>query len=172
MQQKTIYFGAGCFWCTEEVFKLFDGVISTTPGYAGGHKENPTYKEVCSGTTGHAEVVKIVYDSAKINLDKLLDIFFAMHDPTSLNKQGEDEGEQYRSTIMYVDCSDLKTITKHIEKISKDYEKPIVTKVERLKNFYEAENYHKDYYENNRLQPYCMLVISPKISKIKKKFGV
>ena len=169
---KSIVLGAGCFWCTEAVYKMFPGIISVVPGYAGGHTENPTYKEVCSGKTGHAEVAKITYDPQKLSLDKLLDIFFAMHDPTSVNKQGNDEGEQYRSTIMYMDDSDLDTINRHIESIRGSFKKPIVTKVEKLKKFYEAENYHKDYYENNRIQPYCMFVITPKLHKLRKEFGL
>jgi len=169
---KSIVLGAGCFWCTEAVYKMFPGIISVVPGYAGGHTENPTYKEVCSGKTGHAEVAKITYDPQKLSLDKLLDIFFAMHDPTSVNKQGNDEGEQYRSTIMYIDDSDLDTINRHIESIKGSFKKPIVTKVEKLKKFYEAENYHKDYYENNRIQPYCMFVITPKLHKLRKEFGL
>ncbi len=169
---KSIVLGAGCFWCTEAVYKMFPGIISVVPGYAGGHTENPTYKEVCSGKTGHAEVAKITYDPQKLSLDKLLDIFFAMHDPTSMNKQGNDEGEQYRSTIMYMDDSDLDTINRHIESIRGSFKKPIVTKVEKLKKFYEAENYHKDYYENNRIQPYCMFVITPKLHKLRKEFGL
>ncbi|MEM0201748.1 MAG: peptide-methionine (S)-S-oxide reductase MsrA [Candidatus Micrarchaeaceae archaeon] len=172
MASKTIYLGAGCFWCTEAVYKMFPGIIKVTPGYAGGHTENPTYKEVCSGTTGHAEVAEITYDDEKLSLNKLLDIFFAMHDPTSVNRQGNDEGEQYRSTIMYMDNADRETIMKYIDGIKGNYGKPIVTKVEKLKKFYEAEDYHKDYYEHNRLQPYCMLVISPKLRKIKKEFGI
>ncbi|MEM0154446.1 MAG: peptide-methionine (S)-S-oxide reductase MsrA [Methanothrix sp.] len=172
MAEKTIVLGAGCFWCTEAVYKMFPGIIKVTPGYAGGHTENPTYKDVCSGTTGHAEVAEIVYDDEKLSLDKLLDIFFAMHDPTSINKQGNDEGEQYRSTIMYIDDSDFETIKKHIERIKGDFKKPIVTKVEKLKRFYVAETYHKDYYEHNKFQPYCMLVITPKLRKLKKEFGL
>jgi len=169
---KRIYFGAGCFWCTEAVYKLFDGVISTLPGYSGGHTENPTYKEVCSGTTGHAEVVKVEYDPDKITLEKLLEIFFSMHDPTSKNRQGEDVGEQYRSIILYEDNADKEVIDSYIERIRHEYDKPIVTEVVKLKAFYSAEDYHKDYYENNKLQPYCMLVITPKLKKIMKKFSI
>ncbi|MCL5102062.1 MAG: peptide-methionine (S)-S-oxide reductase MsrA [Candidatus Marsarchaeota archaeon] len=172
MGEKSIVLGAGCFWCTEAVYKMFPGIIKVVPGYAGGHTENPTYKEVCSGTTGHAEVAMVTYDDSIISLDRLLDVFFAMHDPTSVNKQGADEGEQYRSTIMYMDDADLEIINRHIERIRKDYMKPIATKVEKLKRFYEAEDYHKDYYEHNRLQPYCMLVISPKLHKLRKEFGL
>jgi len=145
---------------------------SVTPGYAGGHTENPTYKEVCSGKTGHAEVAMVEYDDSKISLDQILDIFFAMHDPTSKNKQGGDIGEQYRSIILYTEDSDFDTIEKHIERIKSSYNKPIVTEVQKLGKFYEAEDYHKEYYEHNKLQPYCMFVIRPKLSKIKKEFGI
>jgi len=172
MALHKIVLGAGCFWCTEAVYKLFQGVISITPGYAGGHTENPTYKEVCSGKTGHAEVAMVEYDDSKISLDTLLDIFFAMHDPTSKNKQGADIGEQYRSIILYMDDSDLEIIKKHIESIKGSYDKPIVTEVQKLVKFYEAEDYHKEYYEHNKFQPYCMFVISPKLSKIRKEFGI
>jgi len=172
MASHKIVLGAGCFWCTEAVFKLFPGIISVTPGYAGGHTENPTYKEVCSGKTGHAEVAMVEYDDSKISLDQILDIFFAMHDPTSKNKQGGDIGEQYRSIILYTEDSDFDTIEKHIERIKSSYNKPIVTEVQKLGKFYEAEDYHKEYYEHNKLQPYCMFVIRPKLSKIKKEFGI
>jgi len=172
MASHKIVLGAGCFWCTEAVFKLFPGIISITPGYAGGHTENPTYKEVCSGKTGHAEVAMVEYDDSKISLDQILDIFFAMHDPTSKNKQGGDIGEQYRSIILYTEDSDFDTIEKHIERIKSSYNKPIVTEVQKLGKFYEAEDYHKEYYEHNKLQPYCMFVIRPKLSKIKKEFGI
>ncbi len=172
MEPKVIYLGAGCFWCTEAVYKLFDGVISTQPGYAGGHTKNPTYKEVCSGTTGHAEVVKVEYNPSKIALEKILDIYFSMHDPTSKNRQGEDIGEQYRSIILYSEDSDKSIIDSYIEGIRPKYKKPITTEVVKLAAFYQAEAYHKDYYENNRLNPYCALVISPKLSKIMKEFGI
>jgi peptide-methionine (S)-S-oxide reductase len=172
MASHKIVLGAGCFWCTEAVFKLFPGIISVTPGYAGGHTENPTYKEVCSGKTGHAEVAMVEYDDSKISLDQILDIFFAMHDPTSKNKQGGDIGEQYRSIILYTEDSYFDTIEKHIERIKSSYNKPIVTEVQKLGKFYEAEDYHKEYYEHNKLQPYCMFVIRPKLSKIKKEFGI
>ena len=172
MESKVIYLGAGCFWCTEAVYKLFKGIISTQPGYVGGHTKNPTYKEVCTGKTGHAEVVKVEYSPSIIPLEKILDIYFSMHDPTSKNRQGEDVGEQYRSIILYSDVSDKKTITDYIKHIKSDYEKPITTEIVKLITFYPAEDYHKDYYENNRFNPYCALVIAPKLKKIKKEFGI
>ena len=171
-QTKKICLGAGCFWCTEAVFKLFPGIIKITPGYAGGHVKNPTYKQVCTGTTGHAEVAMIEYDPSEISLEKLLEIYFAMHDPTSKNGQGADVGEQYRSIILYTDEGDRQAIDSCINKIKPDFSKPILTEVKKLDEFYEAEDYHKNYYENNRFQPYCMVVIGPKLSKIRKEFGI
>lgn len=171
-QTKNICLGAGCFWCTEAVFKLFPGIIGITPGYAGGHVKNPTYKQVCTGTTGHAEVAMIEFNPSQISLEKLLEIYFAMHDPTSKNKQGADVGEQYRSIILYTDESDRKEIDLYIDKIRPNFSKPILTEVKKLDEFYEAEDYHKNYYENNRFHPYCMLVIGPKLSKIRKEFGI
>ena len=172
MVSKTIYLGAGCFWCTEAVYKLFNGIISTQPGYAGGHTKNPTYKEVCSGNTGHAEVVKVEYDPLILPLQRVLDIYFSMHDPTSKNRQGEDVGEQYRSIILYQEDADKGIIDKYIESIRPQYKKPITTEVVKLTAFYPAEEYHKDYYDNNRLNPYCTLVIWPKLRKIMKEFGI
>ncbi|MEM3876680.1 MAG: peptide-methionine (S)-S-oxide reductase MsrA [Candidatus Micrarchaeaceae archaeon] len=172
MVSKTIYLGAGCFWCTEAVYKLFNGIISTQPGYAGGHTKNPTYKEVCSGNTGHAEVVRVEYDPSILPLRRVLDIYFSMHDPTSKNRQGEDVGEQYRSIILYQEDSDKEIIDKYIEGIRPQYKKPITTEVVKLIEFYPAEEYHKDYYDNNRLNPYCTLVIWPKLRKIMKEFGI
>lgn len=172
MAVHKIVLGAGCFWCTEAVFKLFSGIVKVTPGYSGGHTENPTYKDVCSGTTGHAEVAMVEYDDSEISTDKILDIFFAMHDPTSKNKQGADVGEQYRSIVLYVDDGDKDKITRYMDGIKGDYDKPVLTEVRKLDRFYEAEDYHKEYYEHNKLQPYCMFVISPKLSKIRKEFGI
>ncbi len=171
MTGERIVFGGGCFWCTDAVFKLLRGVEKTMPGYAGGAKENPTYDEVCTGRTGHAEVLRVDYDSAVIPLDTLLDVFFEMHDPTSLNRQGADMGSQYRSIILYETEEQRTVVEAHIEGIRKNYAKPIVTEVKRLDVFYPAEAYHMDYYAKNRMNPYCALVISPKVSKIKKEFA-
>ena len=167
----TIVFGGGCFWCTEAVFKMFKGVIETTPGYAGGTKANPTYEEVCTGTTGHAEVLKVDYDASAVSLDVLLEIFFAMHDPTTPNRQGADVGNQYRSIVLYRSKEQKEAVLDYIKKIQKDFDNPIVTEVKRLDAFYPAEKYHKDYFKRNPLQPYCLIVIGPKVSKIKKKFA-
>ena len=156
--------------CSEAIFKMFDGIVKTTPGYAGGTTPNPTYKQVCSGTTGHAEVIRVEYDPVIAPLEKILDIFFKMHDPTSLNRQDSDVGSQYRSIILYTSNKQKETVDKFIEKIRKNYNKPIVTEVKPLDTFYPSEDYHKDYYKNNPLQPYCILVIRPKVAKIKKEF--
>ncbi len=172
MAKDMIVFGGGCFWCTEAVFKLFKGVTSTMPGYAGGHVQNPTYEQVCTETTGHAEVLKIEYDSAVIPFDTLLEVFFTMHDPTTPNRQGADSGSQYRSIILYSTPEQKSESEAYIKKIQKDFDNPIVTEIKKLDKFYPAEKYHKDYYDNNRFQPYCAIVIGPKIAKVKKKFGL
>lgn len=171
-ENQIIILGGGCFWCTQAIFDMFDGVVKTTPGYAGGAIKNPTYEQVCSGTTGHAEVIKVEYDPNIASLEKLLEIFFAAHDPTSINKQGADVGSQYRSIILYTEEKQKKVIEAYINKIGGNFKKPIVTEVKKLENFYPSEDYHKDYYNNNPLQPYCMFVIRPKIKKVKEKFGL
>ncbi len=170
---QTIIFGGGCFWCTEAVFKMLKGVISVEPGYAGGTKANPIYEEVSSGTTGHAEVIKIDYDPKTIPLETLLTVFFATHDPTTKNRQGNDIGEQYRSIILYSN-EDQKIISqKFIEELnSSSIEgKPILTEVKPLDKFYSAEDYHKNYYENNKNQTYCQVIINPKLKKVQEKFA-
>ena len=169
---KTIVFGGGCFWCTEAVFSMFPGIIKVEPGYSGGKSKNPTYKEVCSGETGHAEVLRIEYNPETIPLEKLLEIFFAMHDPTTPNRQGADQGSQYRSVILYSEDEQQRAAESYIKRISGDYKKPIVTEIKKLDVFYPSEEYHKNYYKKNPLQPYCLLVINPKINKIKKEFGL
>ena len=171
MNQKieTIVFGGGCFWCTEAVFKELKGVISVMPGYAGGEAENPTYEEVCSGTTGHAEVTKIEYDPTQIFFKDLLTVFFATHDPTTLNCQGNDVGTQYRSIILYATAEQQKESQEFINELNKDGPK-VVTELKPLIKFYEAEDYHKDFYANNPSQPYCQVIISPKLEKLHKKF--
>ncbi len=165
--------GAGCFWCAEAVYKKLEGVISAEPGYTGGTKENPTYEEVCAGNTGHAEAVKITFDPNAISYDEILKIFWEIHDPTSLNKQGADEGEQYRSVIFYADEKQKETALRQIRELEekKIFEKPIVTAVEPLEVFYPAENYHKSYYENHKEQPYCAFVIAPKLRKFESRFS-
>ncbi|MCL4389037.1 peptide-methionine (S)-S-oxide reductase MsrA [Candidatus Marsarchaeota archaeon] len=151
---------------------MFDGVVKTAPGYSGGTTKNPTYEEVCAGDTGHAEVLRIEYNPEITPLGKILDIFFKMHDPTSLNKQGNDKGAQYRSAIFYTTERQKEEIGKFIKMLQKNTAKPIVTEVKKLKAFYPAEDYHKDYFKKNPANPYCMFVIRPKVNKIKKEFGV
>ncbi len=168
---ETIVLGGGCFWCTEAVFQMFNGVIKTAPGYAGGNVSNPTYEQVCTGETGHAEVLIVEYDPKIIALDVLLDVFFNMHDPTSLNRQEADVGTQYRSVILYNTPEQKEIITKSIKKAQADFDKPIVTEVKKLDKFYPAEEYHKDYYNKNPIQPYCMFVTRPKVQKIKKMYA-
>ena len=168
MNLKTIYLGGGCFWCTEAIFKSLRGVQEVTPGYMGGTTPNPTYEVVTTGTTGHAEVVRVSYNQEYVKLDDLLDIFFATHDPTSLNKQGNDEGTQYRSCIYFTESSQEESIRAAIGRARAEQmeEKEIVTEVRAATEFYEAENYHQNYYEQHKNQPYCQLVISPKIEKL------
>ncbi len=170
-ETRSIVLGGGCFWCTQAIFDMLKGVIKTTPGYAGGHIENPTYAQVCTGDTGHAEVIKVIYDPKVVSLEKLLEIFFKAHDPTSVNKQGADVGSQYRSIILYSNDEDRKTVEAYIKEIVGNFKKPIATEVKKLDAFYPSEDYHKDYYKLNPLQPYCIFVIRPKVAKIKKDFA-
>lgn len=170
MKTETIYLGGGCFWCTEASFLTVLGVVAATSGYAGGTKANPTYEEVCTGETGHAEVSEIKYDPAKINLEKILQVFFKMHDPTSLNRQGNDAGTQYRSVIFWTDEAQEKTIQEFLKKAQEEYAKPIVTEVKKIDTFYRAEEYHQRYFEKNSDEAYCRLVIAPKVKKVKKMF--
>jgi peptide-methionine (S)-S-oxide reductase len=165
-------FGTGCFWCTEALYESLDGVIGAVSGYEGGHKLNPTYKEVCTGTTGHAECVEVTYDLDKITYQELLEAFFRSHDPTSLNRQGEDVGTQYRSVIFYHDDEQkelAETAKAELDK-SGAYDRPIVTEVSPAVTFYEAEAYHQSYFANNPNQGYCAFVIAPKVDKFKKVF--
>src|SRR3989344_7685369 len=150
-KNEIIIFGGGCFWCTEAIFSSLNGVVSVLPGYSGGHKENPTYDEVCLGTTGHAEVVKIEYDPDIISLEALLEVFFILHDPTTKNRQGNDIGDQYRSVIFYMSREDKEHIEEFIKILEgrHEYKNPIVTEVKPYSNFYQAENYHKNYYARN-----------------------
>ncbi|QQS52448.1 MAG: peptide-methionine (S)-S-oxide reductase MsrA [Bacteroidota bacterium] len=164
--------GSGCFWCTEAVYERVEGVISVQSGYSGGHTKNPTYKEVCAETTGHAEVIQLVYDPAIISYATILEIFFKTHDPTQLNRQGNDVGTQYRSVIFYHSPEQLKVATEIKNRLEKEgiWEKPIVTAIETYTDFYQAELSHQDYYENNPSQGYCRYVITPKIEKFEKVF--
>jgi len=169
---ENIILGGGCFWCLEAVFQRLKGVESVQSGYAGGHVKNPAYREVCNGTTGHAEVIKIEYNPEEISLDTLLKIFFTTHDPTTLNRQGNDVGTQYRSVIYFKNEDEQKVIAKFIENVAKDYwTNPIVTEVEIEPTFYPAEEYHDDYYNQNNSNPYCFVVINPKINKIKSEYA-
>jgi peptide-methionine (S)-S-oxide reductase len=160
-------FGAGCFWCVEAVFERLDGVISVTSGYAGGTTPNPTYEDVCTGRTGHAEVAQITFDPSKITFDQLLKVFWESHDPTSLNRQGTDIGTQYRSVIFYHNDEQKAAAEKSRASAQKEFDNSIVTQIQPLKVFYAAENYHQDYYRNNQNAPYCTLVIRPKLKKLK-----
>jgi peptide-methionine (S)-S-oxide reductase len=170
---ETATFGTGCFWCTEAIYKELNGVISVMPGYSGGHTVNPTYKEVCSGETGHAECTQIVYDPSKISYDELLEVFFKVHDPTTLNRQGNDVGTQYRSVIFYHTDEQKRLAEKYKTELDRSgaWDKPIVTQIVPIEKFYPAENYHHDYYEYNMdKNPYCSAVIRPKLEKFKKVF--
>ena len=166
-------FGNGCFWCTEAIFQQLKGVESVYPGYTGGSVKNPSYREVCTGTTGHAEAIQIKYDPSVINYRELLDIFFYTHDPTTLNRQGADVGTQYRSAIFYHNEEQKAAAEEIISQLTSEkvYNDPIVTEVTPMDVFYMAEDYHKNYYLNNKNQGYCRAVINPKLDKFMKKYG-
>jgi methionine-S-sulfoxide reductase len=168
---ETIVLGGGCFWCVEACIGLIEGVVEVTPGYAGGFTVNPGYKEVCSGTTGHAEVVRVAFDPGRISLEDILDVFFTAHDPTTLNRQGADVGTQYRSVILTTSPGQKHRVEEYVEKIRADYTVPVVTEVAELGDFYPAEDHHRRYYDSNKRQPYCRMVIAPKVEKVKKKLG-
>lgn len=172
LKTDTATFGTGCFWCTEAIFQELDGVLKATSGYSGGQVENPTYKQVCEGNTGHAEVIQVVYDPSKITFDELLEAFWQSHDPTTLNRQGNDVGPQYRSVIFYHNAEQKEKAEKYKAELdrSKAFDNPIVTEITPFSNFYVAENYHQDYYNNNGSQPYCYYVIRPKLDKFRKVF--
>jgi peptide-methionine (S)-S-oxide reductase len=165
-------FGSGCFWCTEAVFERLNGVVKVESGYSGGKVENPTYEEVCTGTTGHAEVTQITYDPSIITFDELLEVFWKTHDPTTLNRQGNDVGTQYRSVIFYHNDEQKKLAEKYKEELDKSgaWDNPILTEISPFTKFYSAESYHQDYYNNNPNQGYCAFVIAPKIEKFEKVF--
>ncbi len=165
-------FGAGCFWCVEAIFSRVDGVLDVQSGYSGGQVKNPTYKEVCTGRTGHAEVCQLTYDPSKISYLKLLEIFWKTHNPTTLNRQGNDSGTQYRSAIFYHNEKQMKIATEMKDRINREgiWSDPIVTEIVLFETFYPAEDYHNDYYEKNSNQSYCSFVITPKIEKFEKAF--
>jgi len=171
MAKKELIIGGGCFWCTEAVFETLRGVSDVESGYANGHTSNPTYRDICTGETGHAEVIKISYDDSVITVNILLDIFFAVHNPTTLNQQGADKGTQYRSTILYTNEEIKKAAEASLATAQNDYTDPIVTIIEPLKCYYTAEDYHQDYYQQNQMQGYCMAVIPPKLEKLKRMFA-
>lgn len=171
--EKTVVFGGGCFWCTEAVFQMLKGVSKVESGYAGGEKENPSYELVSAGSTGHAEVIRVTYDPAIISYEDLLTVFFGSHDPTTLNRQGNDVGTQYRSVIFYNDDMEKATaerIAKEIQESLTDGSR-VVTQILPYTNFFPAEQYHANYYEMNSDAPYCQLIIEPKIEKVKKRFA-
>ena len=169
---ETITLGSGCFWCTEAVFQNLSGVVAVASGYSGGTIENPTYEDVCSGTTNYAEVVQVTFNTEKINLIEILEVFWKTHDPTTLNRQGNDIGTQYRSVIFYHNENQKKIAEELKEKLEKAkiYSNPIVTEITKFENFYKAEDYHQNYYNQNKNKPYCDFVITPKIEKFKKIF--
>ena len=160
-------FGGGCFWCLDAIFRRVDGVKNVVVGYSGGRRKNPTYEQVCTGVTGHAEVVMIEYDENKISYDELLDIFFSIHDPTQLNRQGNDVGTQYRSIIFYFDEEQKEKALKKINELKKSLN--VVTEIVAFKEFFKAEEYHQNYFEKNPNNPYCAYVIAPKVDKFLKE---
>ena len=173
MKHETAIIGGGCFWCTEAVFKMLKGVHSVLPGYAGGETKNPTYMQICNGNTGHAEVIKIEYDPELVTFENLLTVFFASHDPSTVNRQGNDVGTQYRSIILFTTEDQKGRALKFISELNASSKegKPIVTEVVPLDIFYPAENYHHDYYSRNADRPYCEVIINPKLQKVQEKFA-
>ncbi len=172
VKTDTATFGTGCFWCTEAVFQQLNGVLKVTSGYSGGHVANPTYEEVCTKTTGHAEAVNIVYDPSVISFDELLEVFWQVHDPTTLNRQGADVGPQYRSAIFYHSAAQKEKAEQYKAQLDKSgaFDSPIVTEITAFSNFYPAEDYHQNFYKNNPDYGYCRVVIRPKLDKFEKVF--
>lgn len=172
MKTDTATFGTGCFWCTEAIFQELKGVVSATSGYSGGNINNPTYEQVCTGTTGHAECIQVIYNPTEITYDELLEVFWKVHDPTTLNQQGADIGPQYRSVIFYhsEDQKQKAESYKTVLNNEKAFDKPIITAIEPFKNFFAAENYHQNFYSNNPNYGYCRIVIKPKLDKFEKIF--
>lgn len=170
---ETATLGGGCFWCVEAAFKELDGVEGVTSGYAGGHTEDPTYREVCSGTTGHAEVVRVEYDPKLLAYEEVLEVFFAVHDPTQLNRQGPDVGSQYRSIVLYENEEQQETAAAYIEALDEEggYDDDVVTELAPLKKFYRAEEKHQDYFEKNPRDAYCRMHAQPKVEKVREKFA-
>jgi peptide-methionine (S)-S-oxide reductase len=170
---ETATLGGGCFWCVEAVFDQLEGVVDVVSGYSGGHVENPSYRQVCDGDTGHAEVAQVRFDPAKLSYRELLEVFFSLHDPTTLNRQGNDVGPQYRSAIFYHSPEQERTATELIGELNEGraYTRPIVTEVTPFERFYPAEDYHQEYFARNGGQPYCQFVVAPKVSKFRKQYA-
>lgn len=170
---ETAVLGGGCFWCLEAVFDRLDGVTSVESGYMGGHVDRPTYRQVCAGNTGHVEVVRVTFDPQKLTFAELLDVFFTIHDPTTLNRQGNDAGTQYRSVIFYESEEQRRQAEEAIAQVnvSHAWPNPVVTAVEPAKEFFMAEDYHQEYFANNGSQPYCQFVVAPKVKKFQQKFA-
>ena len=170
---QTVVLGGGCFWCLEAVFDRMQGVTSVESGYMGGHVENPTYRQVCDGDTGHVEVVRVTFDPGKTSYRELLDVFFTIHDPTTLNRQGNDMGTQYRSAIFYSSEEQHREAKKTIDELNAEHiwANPIVTSLEPASKFFIAEDYHQEYFANNGSQPYCQMVVAPKVKKFQQKFA-
>ncbi len=166
-----IVLGGGCFWCLEAAFVMVEGVTGVTPGYSGGAAPDPSYHQVCGGLTGHAEVVRVEYDPAAVTLEELLEVFFAVHDPTTLNRQGADVGTQYRSIILYASEEQRAQVEGFLEEVRSRYRRPVVTEVRELETFWPAEEHHRGYYANNPHQPYCRAVIAPKLEKLARRSG-
>lgn len=166
-----IVLGGGCFWCVEAAFGMVEGVTRVTPGYSGGTVPDPSYEGVCGGLTGHAEVVKVEYDPSTVTLEELLEVFFTVHDPTTLNRQGADVGTQYRSIILYTSEEQRAQVEGLLEELRTRYDRPVVTEVRELETFWPAEEYHRDYYRKNPRQPYCRVVIAPKLEKLARRGG-
>jgi peptide-methionine (S)-S-oxide reductase len=171
-KSESAILGGGCFWCLEAVFVQLRGVYGVESGYAGGHVEDPSYQQVCAGTTGHAEVVRVDFDPDIISFRDLLDVFFTIHDPTTLNRQGADVGTQYRSALFYHDMDQKAAAEQIIRELNQQHiwEKPIVTEIAKFNRFFVAEDYHQEYFANNPYQPYCMAVVAPKVAKFRKHF--
>jgi peptide-methionine (S)-S-oxide reductase len=170
---QSVVLGGGCFWCLEAVFDRMEGVTSVESGYMGGHVDNPTYRQVCNGDTGHVEVVRVTFDPGKTSLREILDVFFTIHDPTTPNRQGNDMGTQYRSAIFYASEEQHREAKKKIDELTaaRTFPNPIVTSLEPAGKFFIAEDYHQEYFANNGNQPYCQFVVAPKVKKFEQKFG-
>ncbi|MGB1288525.1 MAG: peptide-methionine (S)-S-oxide reductase MsrA [Aggregatilineales bacterium] len=173
MTKEIATLGGGCFWCLEAVYDRLQGVTKVESGYSGGHVVNPTYREVCNKTTGHAEVVQVTFDTDDLSFREVLEVFFSTHDPTTLNRQGNDVGPQYRSAIYYHSDAQKQVTEAFIQELTDDtvFKNPIVTEVAELDTFYVAEDLHQNYFENNRMQPYCLAVVAPKVAKFRRKFA-